>query len=39
MDDVKDETINLIKSINNKDAINYIYLIVREIAKEQQADN
>lgn len=37
--DTKEETIHLINSITNKEAINYIYLIVREIAKEEQADN
>ena len=32
------ETIQLLKSIKNNEAIDYIYLIVKEIANEQAED-
>lgn len=39
MDSLLEETVNLIKSINDKEAIKYIYLIVNEIAREQAEKN
>ena len=39
MDSLLDETITLLKSINDKEAIKYIYLIVKEVAREQAEEN
>lgn len=37
MEDLKTETINLIKAINNYEALEYINYIVKSIAKEEKA--